>query len=290
MGNPFYFADSRYSNAAQIGNGSYNTPFMMASDHHLLTAIKQVAEFTILFWPFGLVALVIIIFQLRKKVDFIGLPILLGSFGTPILQIMLLYKHASAEWARFFIYYIPFGFMLSGYIVYLLEKKRKIIKHFLLVLSIPIFISADILTLHALQNPIWGNGESGFVNEILKGTGATGQESSSGYFSSGKEIATYINAHPNLKVIMSSFTSFYAIPYINNPNNLVISNDSNYNAVLANPRGIVNAILVTNYTLSNSTRMSSLYPGLWAGQVTWTKLIKQFSDGTRLYAILPDAP
>lgn len=290
MKNPLYFASSRYSNTVQLSSGLYNTPAVIAARHNLGVSLSQVLRFTGLFWPFVPAALAVLVMQLRRRADPIGLPLLLGSLGAPLLQVILLYSHRSADWARFFIYYIPFGFMLCGYLASLVgpSARRWIPLVLCLVLS-----SADVVTLTTMRSPVWGNGDNWAVSEIATGrVDPGGPQNIWPAIVAGARIANYFNSRPDLKILISSFTSYAVIPYINDPHRIIFTADPNFKAVLLNPRGRVNAILappVNSFTKA-SDAITGTYPTLWSGGVPWTRLIKEFPGGDRLYAVLPSAP
>ena len=292
MGSPLYFANSRYSNSVQISSGHYNTPAVVAARHNIVVSLSEVVHFTLLFWPYMIVAGIVLVLSFFRHNDRIGLPILLGSLGAPALQAFLLYTHRSADWDRFFIYYIPFGLMLSAYLVSQIPSAWR---GAAALTSVLLLVSADITTLQTLRSPVWGNGDNWAVNKIYGSQGSAVSNAALNTWSAIQNSANtgrFINAHPNLKVIISSFTSYGVIPFIKNPNQIVITSDTNFKAVLLNPRGRVNAFLVSpfNAFTKASDIITATYPTMWQGGVSWTRLIRQFPDGSRLYAVLPDAP
>lgn len=292
MHNPLYFASSRYSNAVQLSSGIYNTPAVIAARHNILVSFSEVAHFSLLFWPYIPAVLAVIALQFRRNRGLVGFPILMGSFGAPLLQLVMLYAHRSADWERFFIYYIPFGFMLCGYLISLIPAPRR---SFVALLMLPVLLSANLVTLSTMQSPVWGHGDRWVTHTILSNKTAPaggGPQDIWPAIVAGKGIADYVNAHKNMKILMSSFTSFAVIPYVRNPQQLVFTVDSDFKSILENPRGRVNAILAppTNAFTKASDTITAMYPNLWAGGVPWTRLIKQFPGGDRLYAVLPNAP
>ncbi len=297
-GNPLWFAVSRYSNSAQIASGGYNTPQVMAADHNILETLYQVAHFTDNFWPFLIVFAAVVIMQFRRKVDPVGLTIALGSLGAPLLQAVLLYKHSSADWDRFFIYYIPFGILLSAFLVSRIASEKG--RRYAAILSCSVLISANYVTWNALHNTVWGDGSVGYVSAVgqrLSSRANLGNKRVNapavfvnvyGTFAPLKAIADYINSRPSIRVLVSSDV----MPWIKRPNQVVFTNEANFNSILLNPRGRVSDILVSPVSAlgMDTSSVTHQYPTLYSGGVPWTKLIHQFPNGDRLYAVLPTAP
>jgi hypothetical protein len=297
MHNPLYFALSRYGNASQISTGTYNTAWIIAAKHHVVVDLYQVAHFTSNFWPFIPVFIAAGLLQFRKPRDSFGMPLMLASLGAPVLQLLLLYTNRTADWQRFFIYYIPFGTVLFAYVLWKLFGRRSTVPA---LLGVVVIFSAAYVCLHESTQHIWGHGDRPAFLTIEQRPVSAGQsfastsiqyKNVSHLIAHSETIAGYINDHPGLRVVLSSFTSYGVIPFIKHPNQIVFTEDQDYRAVLLNPRGRVNAILIDPPSaLSKTEYMYQVYPTLWSGDLPWTRLIKQFSGGVRLYAILRNAP
>jgi len=297
-GNPLWFALSRYSNSAQIASGGYNTPQVMAADHNIRETLYQVAHFTDNFWPFLIVLAAVVIMQFRRNVNPVGLTLALGSLGAPLLQAALLYKHSSADWDRFFIYYIPFGILLSAFLVSRIASEKK--RQYVAILSCAVLISANYVTWGALHNNVWGDGSVGYMSSIgqrLNPRANLGNKIVNapavfvnvyGTFAPLKAIAHYINSRPGIRVLVSADV----MPWIKRPNQVVFTNEADFNSILLNPRGRVSDLLVSPVSIlsMDTSAITHQYPTVYFGGVPWTKLIHQFPNGDRLYAVLPTAP
>lgn len=291
MHDPLYFLNSRYSNGAQIASGTYNFPQVMAARHNIGITLYQVVFFSVNFIPYFPALIAVAVMQLRRRPDPIGLPLILGSLGAPLLQVALLYTHRSADWQRFFIYYVPFGVMLCGY---LLWRVRRPWRFAALAGACVLFLFADYVTLQAMRSRVWGNGDT-TPTALVLGTHRvktfhTVNDYSSIY--SGQVEGAYVNAHPGLRVLVSTFQSWPMMAYIHDPKQVIFSNQMDFRSVLLNPRGRANAILTVpdnSFSKQNDT-INAVYPALWSGRVGWTKLIHQFPNGDRVFAILPTAP
>lgn len=282
MHNPLYFLVSPYGNVSQLGTGTYSSSATQYAHHHLLHSVLLVAQWQILFVPVAFSFAWVLIAQFRRAGS-PGLPILGATLGAPILQVILLYAGKSANWDRFFLYYIPFGVVLTAIAAKSVRRSRRGVAA---MVATVLLIVGDWSTWHALQSPVWGNGDHNYVRQIVAGK-------RSRPFYGDIVVAQYINQQPHLKVLIDTFTSFGVIPYVNRPSQFVMTADLDFHAALLNPLGQVNAFLVPQPTgVGTLNALNRQYPGLWAGKVPWTRLIKQFPGPYhyRLYAILPDAP
>lgn len=304
MGNPVWFAVSKYSNSSQIATGSYNSAQIVAADHHVIQTLYEVAHFSDNFWPYIIVFVIVILMQFRRAPDPIGLPIALGSLGAPLLQAALLYKHSSADWDRFFIYYIPFGTILMAYVVW--RVPHVVVRKVVVALSPLVLISAGLVAWWAMHSTVWGNGETGVVaalggkidftfddlgKKMYVGDDLVAVNNFAG-IAAMTQVADYINARPYLTVLVSTFSTYAAMSSFTDQHQIIFDNQPDFRAILLNPRGRANAILavpVDAYSLGTD-EIVRVYPTLWAGGVSWTRLLHTFPNGYKLYAILPDAP
>ncbi len=291
MHNPLYFLNSRYSNGAQISTGSYNFPQVLAARHHLGVTLYQVFRFMDNFWAYAPAAVTVAVLQFRRRTDSIGISLLAASFGAPLLQVVLLYSHRSADWQRFFIYYIPFGFLLFAYVIWKLPIRWR---SWFAWMGCFALVASNYAALEAMKSPVWGNGDTSVYQAVFDSQrGSLKDNANYMTLEQGEVEAHYINAHPHLVVLISTFDSPLVMPFIRRPGQIIFSGEPSYDSILENPLGRANAILTvpnSPHSLGADTSINRMYPGLWAGHVSWTKLIHQWKNGDRLYAVLKDAP
>jgi len=137
-----------------------------------------------------------------------------------------------------------------------------------------------------MHSPLLGNGDSYYVSALSSNRPVES-------FSQEVQISNYINAHPNLVILVDTFDSSGIIARIQKPQQTVITSDIDFNSVLQNPRGLVNAILIPEpIGVSTLNAINRAYPGIWNGSVSWTKLIVQFPGIThfRLIKVTKQAP
>jgi hypothetical protein len=285
MKNPMYFLISPYGNAAQIGTGSYANHVLDSANHHLFQSLVLAGRFVLLFWPSLIGVAFALGQQLKHKPDPRWVALLAATIAIPLFQAGMIYLNKSAGWARFFIYYIPFGFLLIGFMLASLSgmgRRKRLVTIGLTVL----IILGDIGTYQALKSPLLGNGDSDVVGTILSGERYSN-------FQQEDTISQYINAHPDLVVLTDTFDAYGVVARLKRPEQCVITSDIDFNSVLQNPRGRVNVVLVPEPRgVSALDALNRAYPGLWKGLVPWTKLVTQFPGDTnyRLYSITAQAP
>ncbi|QQE79325.1 hypothetical protein [Alicyclobacillus sp. SO9] len=293
MGNPLYFMNSAYSNASQIGTGSYNDKLILRDAHHLFYSLQTVAHFSFLFPP-AIVGLAgaLLVFAFSKKRRGQALLFVAALLTIPLFQVVMIYKHASAIWSRFFITYIPFGILLVALLMVVIAKGPWLVRHFLLLVSAAVLLGGNYVTFHEIQTPIMGKGVTKNFAHVVEGLPASQAAQNNG-MTQGKIVANYINEHPHLVVLLDTFDSFSVVPFIKDPKQVVITSDLNFQSLLLNPRGRVSDFLVPNPGgVGALDAINRTYPGLWQGKVAWAKETKQFSGnlGYKLFSIGSSAP
>jgi hypothetical protein len=101
-------------------------------------------------------------------------------------------------------------------------------------------------------------------------------------------LDAYLNAHPRFTVLADSWQAFPLIISLHQPGRIVTTSDPDFEQILANPIGHVNAFLVPAPDgASKLDAVDRRYPDLWAHGTSWAHLIADFPGGVhfRLYAI-----
>lgn len=112
-------------------------------------------------------------------------------------------------------------------------------------------------------------------------------------FYGNRDLVNYVDSHPHMRILADTFIDWPVIVRARHLRQFVITSDYAFSAILHNPRGRVSDILVPNPSgVAQLDAINRAWPGLWAGRVPWTHLIKTFPGGAnyRLYAVLPSAP
>ncbi len=294
MGNPLYFLNSAYSNSGQASAGVNVTSIAAITSHHLLKSLYYALRFGIVFPPYFVGVVLAVILMFPKKSRFTSLLILFASLAIPLLQAYMMYKNQSGLWGRYFISYIPFGFLL---LLIPLSYLKGFLKYSLLTICVICFLAGDFYSYKYEISPVYGHGDWRYFKLIstLKPISATDNPiyTPLNIFKDGKLVASYINSRPNERFLFDSFDESESIPYLTNPNHVIITSDYTFNGVLNNPRGRVNYFIVPEpIDVSKLDAINQLYPTMWYGGVKWVKFVHQFHDFTnsRVFEILSDAP
>ncbi len=283
MKNPLYFVRSSYGNAAQIGTGSYHYAGLAGVAHHPLAALLYAIRFTLLFWPI-IPGIAGVAFLLRRKRQAAAPLLLLGSIAVGSFQVLMLYLGQSAGWDRFFITYVPSGFLLISFLIAQLQTKRRAL---VAALGAIVLLAGDAGTFFALQTPVLGHGDQGLISAL-----AHNQPVSTG-LGQYRRIARYFDQRPRLVVLLDTFTLWDVVLSARDPRQFVITSDLSFQSLLHYPAGRVSMFLVPQPKGGASLdAINRAYPKLWSGGVSWARLVLQFPgpEHVRLYRITANAP
>jgi len=195
-----------------------------------------------------------------------------ATLGVPLLQVLLLYRGISAGWLRFFLAFVPFGFVLVAYGAGLLAARWP---RWLAWAACLLVLAGGNGATYAMMAPT-----SSAHNE-LRYEPLQSQHEDGG-------IVAYLNAHPDLEVLTDSFSSFPIIIQAQQPKQFIITSDIDFKSILNYPFGRVTAFLVPRPTTVGALdAVNRRYPQLWSKGEPWAHLIAEFPGGYhwRLYAI-----
>jgi hypothetical protein len=287
MHDPFYFQHGAYGNDAAVGTGAYLWAPLQAARGHIGATLAVIGRQTAIFPPVvvGLVGLLAYGLWGRHERHTRALVVMAGTVGVPLLHVMLVYVGSGDPlWLRFFLTFIPFGVISVAYTARLATTWR-----------------TPRVGARALHGLIWmacivgvaaGDGISGYeffvpsaapthfepLSPIKDMTGAA----------ASRFLDAYLNAHPTFNVLADSWQAFPLIISLQQPDRIVTTSDPDFEQILANPVGHVNAILVPAPNgASKLDAVDRRYPDLWAHGTSWAHLIADFPGGVhfRLYAI-----
>jgi hypothetical protein len=298
MKNPLYFLTSPYGNISQTATGAYTTPALAWAYHNVLNTLLYTAHFSLLYWPVWVGIGGAVYWLVRKGARDVRGGILLAALaGALVLEVAFTYRGSIASWDRFYMSYIPLGFVMVAFTASHVRTELKVPGSWVVYAMVVLLALGDIGTWQALQVPFLGDPSGPVVDHAVAGTSLPPSVSEWGrtvlFRFTQSPVALYIDRHPNLRVLVDTFDSYQVVLQAKNPKQFVITSDEDFAAVLHNPLGQVNAILAPRpLDVHKLNAINFTYPRLWRGGVSWTYLIKSFNDEQqmRLYGLKPNAP
>lgn len=286
MKNPLYFLDSSYGNLAQTSTGTYVTRGTTLAMHHVLGTLLYVGHFTFLFWPILLGIPLTAFFLFGTKRDPRAAILLAGTLGAVTLELVFVYKGSLAPWDRFYISFIPNGILLCAFGISKITKNyTDFTKYLIWVMAVLVFTAGDVGTVLSLQTKALGHPDGRVID-----TAWAGKIYPVDPFHSSHAIIRYLSHHPHLTVLVDTFLGNPIVMRAPHLNQFVIDSDYDFQEILNNPRGRVDAFLVPKPSgVGKLDAINRAWPGMWSGHVRWAILIKSFPNW-RLYAIRSNAP
>jgi len=274
MGDPLYFVRSSYGNASSIGSGAYvYGPLTLAHDS-VGGTLAYVLRQALLFPPAAIGLVGLLVFGLRGRYErhTRALILVAATLGVPLLQVLLLYRGISAGWLRFFLAFVPFGFVLVAYGAGLLAARWP---RWLAWAACLLVLAGGNGATYAMMAP------TSSMHNALRYEPLQTQHQDGG-------IVAYLNAHPDLTVLTDSFSSFPIIIQGQRPKQFIITSDIDFKSILNYPFGRATAFLVPRPTTVGALdAVNRRYPQLWSKGEPWAHLIAEFPGDYhwRLYAI-----
>jgi hypothetical protein len=292
MGNPFYFLFSPYGNIAQtvqfrVGGGAILSPIVGSIVDSLRYGLQQSLR---LFPAFVAIALLALFVSMRHR-HVMLFCILLIFLSIPLFEIFMIYRGSSFGWLRFFMYGIPFSYLL---LVGLWSAAPELFRRRGVMVWAIIFIAlllSNVASWFAMDNPHIGREEYIVTRKLVDPS-----QSSLGYsLEPTRKIANYIAQFPPEEKVLMDSALGYAIPLLApDPTRFVVTSDRDFELILAQPYGNVTYILVPKPEgLGANDRINREYLDLWKSGTHWTELVKEFEDMVvhwKLYRVIGEPP
>ncbi|WP_039655795.1 hypothetical protein [Clostridium tyrobutyricum] len=258
-GNPLYFLNSVYSNAAQ----SQFTTSIGSPLNAIIYIVPRALPFLILF--FGIVIIRLATRRLLKSDFFILCALVTSMIG---FHFLMLVKGSSYGWLRFYSYSLP---ICIAWIPYEISKVKNTVRPFICIIIIISLIASFVVTARVLSSPVMA---------IEEHYGIVSQQS--------LEISEYINNEiPDDKIMMDSFMTSAIILNVKNIDNIIISSNLNFNKYLDNlSKYGIDYIIVPdpNEGVGALDAFNKKYHYLYAKGAEWCTLEKEF-EGFKLFKI-----
>jgi hypothetical protein len=279
MKDPFYFARSQYSNAAQQAAIAAGTDPALKGTFHsfagsLLYALERASTVYPLFLPVLLVLLAIFLRERHR----LALLLVLLLPSVVLFHALLLFLGQSHGELRYFITALPFGSLAAGYIVSRTRPRQYLALAMVALLS----LGGWAVTIGALGNYAFSKEEVAHAFDHVPGVGQA--------LNDQHLIAEQIAAlHPGRgRVLLDTFGGNY-LPLVSpDPQAYVVTSDRDFRFLLQEPQGHLDYILVPPpYGLGKLNEVNVIYPTLYQQGAIWAVRGPTFPDGLRLYQVLP---
>ncbi len=274
MGDPFYFLRGEYSNIEQ---SNFIGGELKKLKGNLVDAIYYATKMIAHLYPVFFATLIYAIYKQFSKISLITISIIFLSLSIILFHILMLLKGVSYGWLRFYIYIIPFSFILFSITI---ENVRK--KMLVATLFITLFFISNIYSLKSISDKNYGKEEC-HVIEAIKGHFDENYS-----YIKDMEVVDYINKNnlTNKKIIVDDFTGFGIILNSLNPKIFINNSDKEFKNSLENPRQYADYILVRRPTgIGIIDAINKKYPDMFTKGASYLRLKKDFGIW-RLYEII----
>lgn len=293
MGDPLYFLRSVFSasNAPDVAKVAGLThPYYLAWGN-LVEAIKvgvmrsfqQCPAYPVM----TALALVSIIWHRNRK----GFGLFIVMVSITSFTILQVYMGSLANWMRYWFYAAPFALVMAGIIRENLEHKWRLPFYLLLI---TLFIAGTPLSLQAIRDPQAGGDEQRLSALILAPEEEPNLRENDGYWAYTNDAPIIAEAvdrfSENGMILVDASSGFSVIMAVENPQRLVISNDTDYFQILANPIDTVGYMLVLDPETQGTINTINLtYPTLFENGARWATLVWDSGEQTinhwRIYEV-----
>ncbi len=289
-GNPIYFlvgpgSTSTTPDTAHIVGSTH--PFFYAQgsvEGSTLLLLRQISGLAPLLLPASLLLIVFVIWR-RRWSDLAYLALAWSILGFTFLIAL---RGILPPWSRYFFWMVPGGVVVAGaaYRAAGTVWPRRLVALATMALLLVPAVGLPLNAWPLLQQPL----PQRIVSALIVAPETVDYASDGGQLDEFVEMARYLNAQPpgTLTMIDASVGSGIVF-YLQRPNELVITTDSDFFSILASPVGHAGQILVPRPTLDSLGRSEILkaYPDIYAGGRPWARLLHEFGGpgGWRLFQV-----
>jgi hypothetical protein len=278
MKDPFYFMNSPYSNASFTSLFKNHPELLEYTYHSVLNSLAFAIQRVLYMAPILSLLPLILIVYLKKSARRSNILLLIILSG-PCLAIILfhafqIFKGESFGWLRFFLYAVPFGFLLACY---------SLRNRFYVTALILVFLILGIPTqIKALSSSSLGREEISFASKIVN---PNFQLDFSRTYQDQKEIASLMDTLPG-NIIIDTDKGFAVPLFAKDPNRFIITSDLDYLKAIGDYSKYAKWIILPKPESDDrgQNKIYDFYPGIWEGNAPSVKLYRQI-EGWRIYQI-----
>ena len=276
-GDPLFFLHSAYSNIAATAQfredgASYLNGVVYSWPGSFQYGVSRLFG---IFPAFGAILLLAVCLATARRARSMTLPgVVLISLAIPSFEIAMIERGASFGWLRFFMYGIPFSFLL---LIALCRTIPGLVQgrhaQLLWVLISLVVLGSNAASWIAMDTPSIGREEEYVACKILHPNWISSRSTNR----DSKEIDAVVQSLPPGRVLLDTYQGF-AIPVVSaQPARYVVTSDLDFEAILRHPAGTVRYILVPYPdALGLADNINQQYPDLWERSSSWTLLRRTF--------------
>lgn len=282
VGDPLYFYRSARSNLGQTATFGLETALAgvvgsipgatLYSLERWALLMPAIAPITLLGFIRG---------TFRRERTTLALVFVTGS--VPVFTMYMLYAGALAPWLRYFMYGVPFAFVLLPLVLEPLRSARRAwVAGW--VVAVVLMVAAVPTSAYAMLTPDFHE-ESGIVGHIFRPDVFPVANT----FATEREIAAYLEAKPERTVtLIDSSFSFPVNLFSRDHGRFVITSDRDFKQISERPdQGVVTHVLVSDP--AGGDAVAAALPGFWEAGAGYATLERDFGGNKkfRLYRITP---
>lgn len=273
-GDPLHFLRGQYSNIDQTKSISGNVKELQG---YIFDSLLYVGKRVFFLFPVFVVILLFFLFKQIRRPSYLAISLIALSLAVPVFEYLMILTGGSFGWLRFFIYVIPFSFVLiSEY--FSCRKVSSLLVGFFLVL----FMLSDVSSGMAMHSEVYGKEEYQLFDVISRKRNID----DSNTYTKDLEVATYVNE--NLKghrILIDDFTGFGIILESLNPRIFINNSDNDYAKSLSDPANNCDYILARKPEgIGTFDAINKKFPDLFYDGAPFAALYKDFGLW-RLYKI-----
>lgn len=270
VGNPFYFLNGPYSNAALTVTLRSSTGLLAGVYHSLVGSLifdgVRTTTMFLAIWPILLLS----VWQIvrRRDVGLLGLVVTLAS-----LQVFYLYQIYAGElfpWYRYWIMIPLFGVVLAFYMRGH-PRAPRVLRNGWLIRGL--FALSWLVSVGSMLVPSIAVNEYPYWRYLTQGPAAVQTVVT---FADDRVVADYLSSLPHGLILMDSSAGERVFILAKDPSRFVLNSDRDYEQILNDPTHYVRYVLVARPGTVSYDTVLNRYPTLYERGASWARLLKTF--------------
>jgi 4-amino-4-deoxy-L-arabinose transferase-like glycosyltransferase len=294
MGNPLYFIFGTHRSDRDLGAAAMKS-FLDPTRHSVVQAAIYAVTIPLRLYPayFVALALLLVLAVVRRHRLALFLALLLASF--PALQVPLMYTDFSLGWYRFYIYLIPLTIVGIAVLMTSVPARLRLVASAAGIVAIALssaFTYVVVAHPTSVYTPGWYalNYEPYFVQAVLGGKIVDD-------YHTMRELADYLQTNlPNARILADERQADAIMLFDGNIGRYVMSRSPNYHAVVDDPVGQIDYILVCDSVSGSQNFIVERHPGVFQNGAPFLQLVREWTEQNpslpthwRLYRVVSPA-